>query len=241
MAVKKKVKKPAPKTPVKKSAGWDDAHGYFKEVHKKARSIRIEKFLTDMLSIILNPVKYFATIKADGKYEDMIVKVVIYGLIAAGIRILFSIGSIRFLDAVTSTLLMSVYGVILTFGLGGVFMFFSYLTKGEMNFEMAVKSVAACIFMYPLAYTAYNIAFAYWMLFFFSLMVDLYIVFLIYTATTHCLKGEAGTSRIIFGIFAAFVVVLHFSNAGSFYVANKNPSIGFERNMLRYQMGTLRL
>jgi DMSO/TMAO reductase YedYZ heme-binding membrane subunit len=78
-------------------------------------------------------------------------------------------------------------------------------------------------------------------LFFFSLAIDLYVVFLLYTAATYCLKGEAGVSRIIFGIFAAFIVVLHFSGAGAFYVANKNPSVGFEHNMLRYQSGRLSL
>jgi hypothetical protein len=95
--------------------------------------------------------------------------------------------------------------------------------------------------MYPLAFAAYQLAFTYWILFFFSLMIDLYIVFLIYTATTYCLKGEAGISRIIFGIFATFVVVLHFSASGAFYVANKNPSVGFERNVARFQSGKLRL
>lgn len=244
MVLKKKARKPAPKSAARKAKekpAFAAPGKYFKDAQKKVRSIRVEKFITDMVGIILNPVKYFAGIRADGKYEDTIVKVLIYGLIAAGIKILFSLGSISFLDAAASMLLMSVYGVVITFGLGGVMMFFSYLTKGEMQFETAVKAVASCIFMYPLAYAAYHLAMAYWMLLFFSLMIDLYIVFLIYTATTHCLKGEPGISRIIFGIFAAFVVVLHFSSAGVFYVANKNPSIGFEHNMNRYQSGKLKL
>ncbi|MDR1476777.1 MAG: hypothetical protein LBI17_01455 [Rickettsiales bacterium] len=246
MAVKKKAKKaaapkrPAARRPAARSFA-SEAKSYLRQAERKVGGINVGKFLTDAVSIILNPVKYFSSVKADGKYEDMIVKVLIYGLIAAGLKILFNIGSIRFLDALASIVLMSVYGVVITFGLGGVMMFFSYLTKGEMNFETATKAVASCIFMYPLAWAAYNLAFTYWILFFFSLTIDLYIVFLIYTATTHCLKGEHGISRIIFGIFAAFVVILHFSSAGAFYVANKNPMLGFEHNLVRYQKGRLPL
>jgi hypothetical protein len=246
MAVKKKAaKQAAPKKSAAKRAGSrsfaSEARSYLERAEKKASGINVGKFLTDAVNIILNPVKYFASVRSDGKYEDMIVKVLIYGLIAAGMKILFNIGSIRFLDALASIVLMSVYGVVITFGLGGVMMFFSYLTKGEMNFEMAAKSVASCIFMYPLAWAAYHLAFTYWILFFFSLMIDLYIVFLIYTATTYCLKGEHGISRIIFGIFAAFIVILHFSSAGAFYVASKNPVLGFEHNLVRYQSGRLPL
>ena len=184
--------------------------------------------------MILHPVKYFTSITADGNYENAIVKVLMYGLSTAGIKILFNIANITLLGTISALLLMPIYAMFITFALAGVMLFFSYLAKGEMNFETALKAVASCIFMYPLSYVAYHIAFSYWILFFFSLVIDLYIVFLIYTATTYCLKGEKGISNVIFSIFAIFVVVIHFSNSGAMYVATKNPKVGFKHQLQNF-------
>ncbi len=130
---------------------------------------------------------------------------------------------------------MPIYAILITFALAGVMLFFSHLAKGEMNFETSMKAVASCIFMYPLSYVAYQIAFSYWILFFFSLVIDLYIVFLIYTATTYCLKGDKGISKIIFGIFAAFIVMLHFSKSGAVYITTKNTSVAVKHHFDRMQ------
>lgn len=211
------------------------AKTYFKSAEKQAKKINLEKFLTDALYMLLHPVKYFTSIKADGNYEDAIVKVLMYGLLTAGIKILFNLASITLLGTISALILMPIYAILITFALAGVMLFFSYLAKGEMNFETSMKAVASCIFMYPLCYVAYHIAFSYWILFCFSLILDLYILFLIYTATTYCLKGEQGISKVIFGIFAIFIVVLHFSASGAVYIATKNPTVGFKHHFAKMQ------
>jgi hypothetical protein len=195
------------------------------QVKDKARRYGITKFITDAFDIALNPVKHFGGIKADGRYDDAILKILMYGLAAAGIKILFSIADITFLGAVTAAIVMPVVAVFISFGLAGIMLFFSFMTKGEINFEAALKSVASCIFLYPIAYAAYQLAFAYWMLFFFSLAIDLYIVFLLYVATTVALKGEDGLARMVFGIFAAALVWLHLSGGAETYMMYKNPEI----------------
>ncbi len=210
------------------------AKQYFKSAEKQAKKINLSKFLTDAVYMILHPVKYFTSITADGNYENAIVKVLMYGLITAGIKIVFSIANITLLGTISALLLMPIYAMFITFALAGVMLFFSYLAKGEMNFETALKAVASCIFMYPFSYVVYHIAFSYWILFLFSLIVDLYIVFLIYTATTYCLKGEKGISNVIFSIFALFVIVIHFSNNGAMYVATKNPKVGFKHQLQNF-------
>ncbi|MDR2098864.1 MAG: hypothetical protein LBO78_02455 [Rickettsiales bacterium] len=236
----KRAASPAkPATPSRRKDAIASAKSYFKQNVAKARRVNVEKFLTDAFSIMLHPVRYFASIRTDGNYENTIVKVLLYGLVTAGIKILFNIGSITFVGALASAAVFSVSAVLITFGLGGIMLFFSYITKGEMNFETAIKAVAGCIFMYPVAYVAYHIAFAYWVLFFFSIAIDLYIVFLLYVATTYCLKGEVEIARIIFGIFAAFVIAFHFSDGGARYVWNKNPGIGFKYQLNKMQQSRL--
>ena len=215
------------------------AKDYFKSAEKKVKKVNIEKFLTDAVYMLLHPVKYFTSIKADGNYENAIVKVIMYGLLTAGIKILFNLASITLLGAVSALVLMPIYAIFITFALAGIMLFFSYLSKGEMNFETSMKAVASCIFMYPLSYVAYQIAFSYWILFAFSLVIDLYIVFLIYTATTYCLKGEQGISKIIFGIFAIFIIAIHFSNSGALYISTKNPNVGFKHHFEKLQKDVL--
>ncbi len=211
------------------------AKQYFKSTEKKIKKINLNGFLVDAWDMLFHPVRYFTSIKSDGNYEDAILKVLIYGLITAGIKILFNFASITLVGAIFSVILMPIYAILLTFAFAGVMLFFSYLSKGEMNFETAVKAVSSCIFMYPFAYVAYQIAFSYWILFFFSLMIDLYIVFLIYTATTYCLKGEQGVAKVIFSIFTIFVIVYHFSQSGVGYVIQKNPNVGLKYHFHKMQ------
>ena len=247
MVVKKKTAKKtttsSKKTTTKKSTinpeVVETAKNYFKTAEKKVKKINIEKFITDALYMLFHPVKYFTSIKADGNYENAIVKVLMYGLITAGIKILFNIASITLVGAISAIILMPIYALLITFALSGVMLFFSYLAKGEMNFETSLKSVASCIFMYPVAFVAYQIAFNYWILFFFSLVIDLYIVFLLYTATTYCLKGEVNLSKVICSIFALFVIILHFSSTGSLYISSKNPRIALKHHFVKFQKDSM--
>ena len=231
----KVLKKVEDKVKAVKPAVVSTAKSYFKSAEKQAKKINLEKFLTDAIYMLLHPVKYFTSIKSDGNYENAIVKVLMYGLLTAGIKILFNLTSITLVGTISALILMPIYAILFTFALAGVMLFFSYLAKGEMNFETAMKAVASCIFMYPLAYVAYQIAFSFWFLFFFSLVIDLYIVFLIYTATTYCLKGEQGISKVVFSIFAIFTIMIHFSNSGAVYIATKNPNVGFKHHFHKLQ------
>jgi len=209
----------------KKPAASPSKERYFKKPAMRPKAVNLERFLTDMLRVMMAPVKFFGSIKSDGKYEDTIVKILIYGLIAAGIKILFSIASITVLGAITSALLMGVHAILVSFGLAGMALFFAYLAKGEMDFEKSFKAVASCIFMYPLAFTAYHLAFAYPVLFFLSIMIDLYLVFLMYNIVIYALKGNSNIAHMVFGIAAAFIVILHFSDAADGYLMSKNKDV----------------
>ncbi len=233
--VEKKVKSGVKAVKNSRSSVEAYAKNYFKSAERQAKKINLSKFLTDAFYTLLHPVKYFTSITADGNYENAIVKVLMYGLLTAGIKILFNIANITLLGTISALILMPVYAMLITFALAGVMLFFSYLSKGEMNFETSLKAVASCIFMYPLSYVAYHIAFSYWILFLFSLLIDLYIVFLIYVATTYCLKGEKGISNVIFSIFALFIIAIHFSNSGAMYISNKNPKVGFKHHFSKMQ------
>ena len=165
----KTVKPATSKKTIIKPEVVETAKSYFKTAEKKVKKVNIEKFLTDALYMLLHPVKYFTSIKSDGNYENAIVKVLMYGLITAGIKIVFNIANITLIGAISAIILMPIYALLITFGLAGVMLFFSYLAKGDMNFETSMKAVASCIFMYPVSFVAYHLAFSYWILFIFSL------------------------------------------------------------------------
>ena len=227
--------KPAKVTKPAKISTVSSVKAVFQSAEKTVKKLNFGKFFSDAIYMLCNPVKYFTEIKADGNYETAIIKVLMYGLLTAGIKILFNIANITLIGTISALILMPIYAIFIVFGLAGIMLFFSYLAKGEMNFETSMKAVASCIFMYPLAYVAYHVAFSYYILFFFSLMIDLYIVFLIYTATTYCLKGEKGIANVIFSIFTLFIIAIHFSNSGAMYVATKNPKVGFKHHFAKIQ------
>jgi hypothetical protein len=201
------------------------ASRYFKKAQAGVSRVNVAKFITDMAGIILNPVRFFQGLSSDGGYGDAIFKVAMYGLMALGVNILFNLSSITLVEAAYGVVAFSVAGVLLTFAFAGLLMLFSYLSKGEMDFEIALKSVAACMFMFPVAYAAYHLAFGYWTLYYLSLVIDLYIVFLIYTAVIYSMKGESGLSKIIFGAAAAFLLIVHWSGSVPAYLMLKNPRL----------------
>ena len=208
------------------------AKKYIDKAKQETKKINLDKFLTDMFHTLLHPVKYFSSIKSDSNYEDQIVKVLMYGLATGGIKILLSLGQLSIFNIIASLLFMPALAVIITFALSGIMLMFSYLTKGDMDFEMGVKSVASCIFMYPVAYTIYHLSGFYFILWLSSLLIDLYIMFLIYTATTHCLNADKTTAKAVFGIFAIMILVVHVSNDKYAYLTLKNPKI-MEKHQLK--------
>ncbi|MDR1008708.1 MAG: hypothetical protein LBL52_00455 [Rickettsiales bacterium] len=229
MAPKKKISKP--RAPKEDFGAAITSSRYFKQAKVRYERINFGKFITDAWGILFNPVKFFGGITSDGRYSDTIFKVMMYGLMAAGIKILFNLSSITLVGAAYAAVGFALSAVMLTFALGGILMLFGYLAKGEMDFERALKSVAACMFMYPIAYVAYQLAFTYWMLFFFSILIDLYIVFLIYAATQYSLKGETSLANLIFGIFAALVIVVHLTDSAGIYMMYKNAKVVTEHTL----------
>ncbi len=209
----------------------ETAKKYIDKAKKETKKINIDKFLTDMFHTLIHPVKYFSSIKSDSNYEDQIVKVLMYGLATGGIRILLSLGNLSIFNIITSLIFMPILAVIITFALSGIMLMFSYLTKGDMDFEMGVKSVASCIFMYPVAYTLYHISGFYSMLWLNSLIVDIYTIFLIYTAVTYCLNADKTTAKSVFGIFAIMILTLHVSDSKIAYLTFKNS-----KTMEKYQV-----
>lgn len=229
MVAKKGVVKPAVKT---KKATDDTlkgvAKGYMKSAEdkmKKVKSLGIKQIIKDLIDMILNPVKCFTSIKEDGNFHDAVTKILIYGVLAGIIQCVFGLGHISLISSLYSLIAAPIYALLIAFAIAGVLFLFSYMCKGEMKFETSLKAVANCMFIYPLSTALYQFALTYWMLFAFSLMVDLYIVFLIYVAITSCLKASKNVAHIVFGVFAAFVIILHFSSQSLFYLARKNPQV----------------
>ncbi len=227
----KTVKKTTAKIKSVKPEVVKQAKEYIKETEKKVKKFSFKKFVSDLYNIMLNPVKSFQSIKQDGNYKDAIANIFLYGIITAGIKILFSISSITIPGVVISLLIMPIYVLFFAFAISGILLLFSYFTKGNMNFEVALKSVSIAIFMYPMSYAAYKLSFTFFILVILSVLLDLYVIFLIYTATTTSLNSDLKIGNIVLGIFAILIVTLNFHPNNTAYLALKNFKVAYNHEI----------
>ena len=207
------------------------AKSYIDDAEKTVKKFSFKKFIADILNVILNPVKHFQMIKEDGNYKDAIANIFLYGIILGCIKILFSVTSISLIGSIISLLIMPIYAMFLAFALSGILLLFSYFTKGKMSFEIALKSVSAAIFMYPLSYIAYKISFTFFILVLLSVLLDLYVLFLIYTATTTSLNSNTKLAALVFSVFAILMVALNFNAKNTLYLSIKNYHVAYNHEI----------
>ncbi|MCL2439530.1 MAG: hypothetical protein FWD15_03380 [Alphaproteobacteria bacterium] len=195
---------------------------------KRVEKMNVKKFASDAWNALMNPYKFFNNISSNGNYSDAIVQALMYGMIAFGLHIVFNIASITVLDAAAAIIAFAAGSVLLLFSFAGILMLFSYAAKGSRDFEIALRATAAAMFMYPLAYAAYNLAFTYWLLVFFSLLIDMYVVFLIYVATEYAMKGDVRLSRVAAAVCAALVFFFHVNSMSNSYMFYKNQQLSLK-------------
>jgi len=185
----------------------------------------IKKLWVEGIQLIISPKQYFGNIKATGDYSDSIVKALAYGLIGAGISVLFALLGGEGLGSLFRLIFIPLGAVFLTFSLGGILSLMSYICGGKVDFEIAVKAVASKIFLYPIVILINTFAINYYILAGVSFLVDSFVLYLVYSAVMHCFSPKPHTTRVVFGIFGALLVLMYLSDSSMLWLSLKNQTI----------------
>lgn len=239
---KKTATKPAvKKAPVKKVTAKKTvkkAPAKKVEVKSKSTSSRLgiiaafKRVVADAALLLRSPKSYFESIKEDGNFQESVMKAFVYGFVGGVLKVVFSLSSITFIDALGALIATPLVAVILSFCLAGFLLMFSYLCKGKMSFEIAYKAVASKMFLYPVALVVYAFSFNYYLLWLASLILDLYVIYLVYNAVLFCLKGAKSVSKRMFLIFVSVIVYSYvFTSFVNFWIISKNREVGIDHHL----------
>jgi len=186
-------------------------------------------WLSKFSDIFFRPKYFFSRIVADGKMEDAILKAFLWGFVG-GILVL-AINLIRNgLDAFTifslfkAIVIFPVVAVMVLFVCAGLMMLVSEITGGERDWEIAVKGIASIFFIYPLALILNALAFDCASIWFVSLLIDLYMAFLLYNIAVYCLHGKRVS--VLFVVAACLVLLgcVYMSDYRNIWFLIKNPA-----------------
>ncbi|MDR1826431.1 MAG: hypothetical protein LBQ49_01940 [Rickettsiales bacterium] len=158
--------------------------------------------------ILAKPERFFKKIVVDGSLEESIIKAFIYGLCGGVALLVLDLifgGGVAFSSVFMKLIVYPVVAVGILFAFAGLMMMFSEIAGGSRDWELAVKGVSSIFFMYPVILVLDSFAFNCTSLILISILVDGYVLFLLYNIAYHCMDGK---KWIVLGIIAAALVVM---------------------------------
>ena len=180
--------------------------------------------------ILTQPKQFFSKIVADGNLEESMLKAFMYGLLG-GILVLalhlLGGATITFTAVFAKLVVVPVLAVALLFVLAGLMMMVSEITGGERDWEIAVKGLASVFFIYPVILVLNSLAFNCTSLWIVSLLVDGYVLFLLYNIGVYCMKGNKLKVGLVIGAFAAFAITVYATDyrLGWFMIKNTGAAL----------------
>lgn len=181
--------------------------------------------LTD---IFFRPKYFFTRIVADGKMEDAVLKAFLWGLVG-GLTVLI-IGLVRG-DSFTifglfkSLVMYPIFAEFILFMTAGLMMMVSEITGGERDWEIAVKGIASIFFVYPVALVLNALAFDCTSLLVFSVIIDLYMLFLLYNIAVYCMHGKKVSILFVLAVVAMLLACIYMSDYRKIWFVFKNINI----------------
>ena len=186
-------------------------------------------WLSKFSDIFFRPKYFFSRIVADGKMEDAILKAFLWGLV--GGILVFIINLFRAgLDALTivalfkAIVIFPVLSVMLLFVFAGLMMLVSEITGGERDWEIAVKGIASIFFVYPLALILNSLAFNCMSIWIISLLIDLYMAFLLYNIAVYCMHGKRVSVLFVVAVCLVLLGCVYMSDYRNIWFFIKNIS-----------------
>lgn len=191
---------------------------------KKAK-LDIKALYKEGIELLLRPRKLFESIRSTDNYEEPIIKAAAYGFVGAVLSTLIGLFKGQGIASLLKLIWIPATAVVMMFAIAGILLLISYIAKGKMDFEIAVKAVASKIFIYPIAIVLAAVSFTYPLLVFTSILVDFFILYLAYSAVVYCLGADLKRARIIFGVIGALMVLFYFTDFSIAWLMVRNPEV----------------
>jgi len=175
--------------------------------------------------IFFRPKYFFSRIVADGKMEDAILKAFFWGLIGGIVVLILHLirgDAFTIFSLFKAIVMFPVFAVILLFVCAGLMMLVSEITGGERDWEIAVKGIASIFFVYPLALILNNLAFDCKTIWIISVLIDLYMLFLLYNIAVYCLHGKKVSVLFVLMVCAVLLACLYMSDYRTVWFLAKN-------------------
>lgn len=175
--------------------------------------------------ILTRPERFFKKIVLDGSLEESMIKAFLFGLLGGGaVLVLNLIGgaSVGFMDVFVKLFAYPVIAVGVLFVFAGLMMLFSEVTGGNREWEIAVKGISSIFFMYPAILVLDALAFNCASLWVVNILVDGYVLFLLYNIAYHCMGGKKWAVLTCIGVAAAFLIMMYASSYNVTWLRLKN-------------------
>lgn len=188
-----------------------------------------KSWLAKLSDVFFRPKYFFSRIVADGKMEDAMLNAFLWGLV--GGILVFVINLIRggfdafsVISLFKAIVIFPVVAVMLLFVCAGLMMLVSEITNGERDWEVAVKGIASIFFVYSLAVILNALAFDCASLWFVSLLIDLYMAFLLYNIAVYCMHGKRVSVLFVVMVCLVLLGCVYMSDYRNIWFLIKNPT-----------------
>lgn len=181
--------------------------------------------LTD---IFFRPKYFFTRIVADGKMEDAVLKAFLWGLVGGLTVLIINLvrgDSFTIFGLFKSLVMYPMFAEFILFMTAGLMMMVSEITGGERDWEIAVKGIASIFFVYPVALVLNALAFDCTSLLVFSVIIDLYMLFLLYNIAVYCMHGKKVSILFVLAVVAMLLACIYMSDYRKIWFVFKNINI----------------
>jgi len=188
------------------------------------------KWFGHVVQILTNPKQFFSKIVADGNLEESMLKAFMYGLLGGALVLLLQLlggATVTFSVVFSKLVIVPVLAVAILFVLGGMLMLVAEITGGERDWEIAVKGLASIFFIYPVILVLNALAFNCTSLWIISIIIDAYVLFLLYNIAVYCMKGNKVRIIWVIGAFALFIMTVYLTDyrLGWFMIKNTGAAL----------------
>jgi hypothetical protein len=189
---------------------------------------KLKKWMRGIIDAIINPKRRFTKIVADGNIDDAMLRAFIYGLLGGVLvfvlRAVFGGGLITVGGIFNALIITPVMAVALLFVFGGILMMISEITGGERDWEIAIKGLGSVFFVYPLMLGLNFAAFNCTSLWIISVIIDAYILFLLYNIARYAMHAKHSHVLIVISVLALFLITVYATDYRSGWLMIKNAA-----------------
>jgi hypothetical protein len=175
--------------------------------------------------VISRPKYFFSRIVADGNIEDAMLKAFFYGMVGGLAVLLMQLiggATVTFGSVFSKLIIVPVLAVTLLFVFGGLLMLISEITGGERDWEISLKGLASIFFFYPVILVLNQLAWGCWSLLTISILVDIYVLFLLYNLAVYCIRGTRGRVLVVIGAMAVLLLTVYLTDYRIGWLMMKN-------------------